>query len=148
MENISLFTIGYENKSLEDFVGKLTQFGISTVIDVREIPLSRKRGFSKTKLREYLEQFDIKYIHFKELGSPKQLRKKLYADTDYDYFFDEYRNYLKTKIETVKSLYWETIIHEVSCLMCMEQEALFCHRKIVAEEIKEINGNGLLIKHL
>lgn len=148
MQPISLFTIGYENKKIEEFVDRLQQVGVSVVIDVREVPISRKPGFSKSRLREYLEQFNIKYIHTKELGSPKELRKKLYEDTNYEYFFNGYKEYLRTQIDTVVNLYWDTIVHEASCLMCMEEKPAYCHRKIVADKIKEIDGNGLIIKHL
>lgn len=148
MHSISLYTIGYENKKLEDFVDKLLQFGVSIVIDVREVPLSRKPGFSKSKLREYLEQYNIKYIHKKELGSPKELRKKLYEDANYEYFFNKYKEYLKERLDVISSLYWDTIVHEVGCLMCMEQEPSYCHRKIVAEKIQEINDDKIVIQHL
>lgn len=148
MQPISLFTIGYEGRNIRTFTEELIQHGIGLLIDVREIPLSRKPGFSKSKLRESLEKFNIRYIHTKELGSPENLRKKLYKDTNYNYFFEGYRGYLKTKIETVRNLYWDAIVHEVSCLMCMENDHSYCHRKIVAEKIKEIDNNGLIIKHL
>lgn len=127
---------------------KLLRFGISTVIDVRELPISRKPGFSKSKLSQFLEQFNIKYIHYKELGSPKRLREKLYKDTDYEGFFNEFEEYLKTQSGAVESLYWDTIVHEISCLMCLEQEPSVCHRKIVAKKIKEIDNNGMVIKHI
>ena len=55
MENYEVLTIGYEGWDIEEFVDRLKQFHISRLIDVREIPLSRKPGFSKTSLRERLE---------------------------------------------------------------------------------------------
>ncbi|MBI5286332.1 MAG: DUF488 domain-containing protein [Deltaproteobacteria bacterium] len=147
--SLSLFTIGYERRNINTFLEELIQHGISLLIDIREIPLSRKPGFSKSKLKEHLERFNIKYIHAKELGSPKNLRKKLCKDNNYDHFFEEYRAYLKTKIETVRNLYWDAIVHEVSCLMCIENEPSCCHRKIVAEKIKkEIDNFGLIVRHL
>ncbi|MEE9614322.1 MAG: DUF488 domain-containing protein [Thermodesulfobacteriota bacterium] len=148
MEPISVFTIGYEKRKIEDFVERLQQFGVNVLIDVREVPASRKPGFSKNKLKEYLGRFNIMYVHTKELGSPKELRQKLYQDNDYDYFFKEYRKHLKTQMSVVRDLYLNTIVHGVSCFMCMEKEPSDCHRKIVAEKIKEVDGNGLIIKHL
>jgi uncharacterized protein (DUF488 family) len=46
----SLFTIGYEGRNIDEFVKILQHSHIRRVVDIREIPLSRKRGFSKTKL--------------------------------------------------------------------------------------------------
>lgn len=148
MQSLQLYTIGYEDRNIGDFINRLQYFGIETLIDVREVPISRKPGFSKGKLRESLEIANIKYIHVKELGSPKDLRQKLYDDKDYDYFFEEYRNYLNTKVKTVEDLYGYAIVNEACCLMCMEREPIYCHRKIVAEKIKEVDGNGLKIKHI
>ena len=92
-----LYTVGYEKKSVEEFVDCLKSYDIDTLVDVREIPLSRKKGFSKTLLSEFLEKSGIEYVHIKELGSPKELRNKLYADGDYQYFFKEYSKYIKSK---------------------------------------------------
>lgn len=115
---------------------------------MREVPASRKTGFSKNSLSEHLESAKIKYLHVKELGSPKTLRDKLKEDKDYDLFFAEYGKYLKTKLNLVKSLYRDVISHELSCIMCFEREPSQCHRKVVAEKIKEIDGNGLIITHI
>src|SRR3546814_18445605 len=50
--NSLLYTIGYEGSDLANFLLTLQQCGIKSVIVVREVPLSRKRGFSKTASRK------------------------------------------------------------------------------------------------
>lgn len=147
MEQYSLYTIGYEGKNIYSFINHLKQAGISTLVDIREIPISRKKGFSKTILSEHLKENNIGYIHLKKLGSPKSLRKKVFEDNDYDYFFKEYSKYLKTQLDIIEELH-QTILSETCCLMCFEKEAEYCHRKIVAEEIKIRDGNGLKINHI
>ena len=42
---IMIFTIGYEGIDLTRFMSLLSHHDIETVVDVREMPLSRKRGF-------------------------------------------------------------------------------------------------------
>ena len=86
---ISLLTLGYEGYTVEGFIDKLKENKIDVVVDVREIPLSHKKGFSKTPLSENMTINNIKYCHFKELGSPKIIRKKLNNDRDYTSFFYE-----------------------------------------------------------
>ncbi len=44
-----LYTLGYEGLSLAEFFDRLAQAGVSRLVDVRELPLSRRPGFSKTK---------------------------------------------------------------------------------------------------
>ncbi len=145
---ISVFTAGYEDRSINEFIERLKKQRIRILVDVREVPSSRKLGFSKNKLTEHLKKANIQYMHIKELGSPKELREKLRQDNDYDYFFREYSKYLKTQEDIIRTLYKEVIIHKLSCIMCMERLPNKCHRKAVAEKIKEIDGNGLVITHI
>ncbi|MCL4456697.1 MAG: DUF488 domain-containing protein [Nitrospirae bacterium] len=148
MEPITVFTIGYEERTIDEFLGRLKKHKIKTLIDVREIPFSRKRDFSKSKINEHLQSAGIKYIHIGKLGSPKHLREKLKKDKDYDAFFDGYRTYIETLNGDMEELYEEVITNRVSCFMCMERDPLKCHRMVVAKKIKEIDGNGLVITHI
>jgi uncharacterized protein (DUF488 family) len=45
-----LVTVGYEWRSLGELVDALRAAGVERLIDVRELPLSRRRGFSKTSV--------------------------------------------------------------------------------------------------
>jgi uncharacterized protein (DUF488 family) len=56
-----LLTIGYEGRTIEEFVGELLAGSVETLIDVRELPLSRKRGFSKRALSTELAAAGIEY---------------------------------------------------------------------------------------
>lgn len=93
-QNTVLFTIGYEGRDLEEFADRLKNFDVDTLVDVRDIPLSRKKGFSKTPLSQYLQEVGIEYIHIKPLGSPKELREKVKEDGDYEYFYQEFSDYI------------------------------------------------------
>lgn len=42
---MNLYTAGYEGLSINAFIARLKQAGIDKVLDVREYPLSRKKGF-------------------------------------------------------------------------------------------------------
>jgi uncharacterized protein (DUF488 family) len=142
-----LLTIGYEGRAIDEFVDRLKQFNITRLIDVREIPLSRKPGFSKTSLRERLEDENIEYVHVKALGSPSHIRNKLKTDSDYDYFFKAYGKYLSQNMEVIKEVY-QFISDGINCIMCFERSPEKCHRTAVADKIKKYDGNGLKIKHI
>ena len=148
LDPITVFTIGYEERTIDEFLGRLKKHNIHTLIDVREVPFSRKRDFSKRKISEHLQSSGIKYVHIGKLGSPKPLREKLHKDKDYDSFFDGYRKHLETLNGDMAALYDEIVSREVSCFMCMERDPLKCHRMVVAKKIKEIDGNGLIITHI
>jgi uncharacterized protein (DUF488 family) len=46
----ALFTIGYEGAALDDFLATLKAARVSTLLDIREAPVSRRPGFSKREL--------------------------------------------------------------------------------------------------
>jgi len=142
-----LFTIGYEGMALDAFVARLKNFAIDCLIDVREIPISRKCGFSKSGLVQRLGRENIHYVHFRELGSPKPIRQKLKINRDYSTFFKKMDKYLTNKKDALEKVY-SYVIDNTCCLMCFEHLAEQCHRKIVATKIKEWDSNGLQIKDI
>src|SRR5919112_4930459 len=75
MAKPQVFTIGYEGADVDRFLATLKDAGVSTLADVRAVALSRKRGFSKSALREALAGQGIGYEHFVTLGTPKEGRQ-------------------------------------------------------------------------
>ena len=147
-QNTALFTIGYEGRDLEEFANRLKDFGVETLVDVRDIPLSRKKGFSKSPLSQYLQEVGIEYVHLKQLGSPKDLREKVKEDGDYKYFYKEYSDYIQSQQDTVETLYEIVVSSANTCIMCYERDPYICHRLVVAEEIRKRDGNGLVVQHI
>lgn len=141
------FTIGYEKLSIEAFISKLKSKAVEVVVDVRELPISRKKGFSKSSLTRFTEEAGMKYAHFKQLGAPTAIRKRLLCDYDYTSFFKEYYRHLQNQQEHLERLE-EMIRKFVCCLMCFERDYRKCHRKILAEELQKRNGNNLFVEHL
>ncbi|MFZ1072971.1 MAG: DUF488 domain-containing protein [Verrucomicrobiia bacterium] len=143
----TLYTIGYEESDAATFLKKVEGAGVRTVLDVRELPQSRIPGFSKTALSTALGQRNIKYVHVRELGSPRELRHALREDGDFTAFTRGYLLYLKKQrehIEAVKKMAYT----EPCCLLCFEKDHNVCHRKFVALEVKSAARNGLQIVHL
>jgi len=147
LSNTTIFTTGYEGREIDSFITYLNDHSIQRIVDVREIPLSRKKGFSKSKLQQKLAEHDIDYVHIKALGSPSHLRKKVYQDKDFDYFFKKYEKHLGACREELKRLY-EIINEKLSCLLCFEKDYSNCHRSAVAHRVSRINGTPLEIKHI
>ena len=114
-----LFTVGYEGIDIDSFLDCLESNSIDCLLDVREIPLSRKKGFSKTKLSERLSQENIQYIHFKELGSPKPIRQELKTNRDYSTFFKKMNRYLNNKKDTIEKAHGY-VMNYTCCLLCFE----------------------------
>ena len=66
----ALFTIGYEGRALDEILAALAAAKIDRLIDIRALPLSRRRGFSKTPLRDALQGVGIEYLHLRSAGNP------------------------------------------------------------------------------
>ncbi len=54
-------SLGYEQSESADYVRRLREHKVWVVVDVRDLPVSRKRGFSKSQLRETLANAGIEY---------------------------------------------------------------------------------------
>lgn len=133
-----LVTIGYEGATPEDFLATLELSGVTTLLDIREIAMSRRRGFAKTALREGLASVDIRYRHEPCLGSPKAIRHPLREDADYTRFFRDFERYLKTQAALLETLAEE--LDGTVALLCYERDHTLCHRRAVADALREITG--------
>jgi uncharacterized protein (DUF488 family) len=142
----SLFTIGYAGKDIQQFIQCLHDVNVSILIDIRQLPLSRKPDFSKSNLRVSLENSGIEYKHIGILGSPKAIRDKVRQDNDYETFFTEYTKYLKAHLDAVAEVA-DTATRQNACLMCVEPTPDLCHRRIVAEAIEK-QSPSLKVVHL
>ncbi len=147
METI-LYTIGYEGMNQEEFLHYLKRRNISVVADVRHLPLSRKKGFSKTALSESLSEQNIDYVSYRELGATKDLREKLKEDGNYKTFFKAMARSVMKQEDKLSEINQFLCDGKNVALMCFERNHNLCHRKVVAMGVKKINGNGLKVMHL
>ena len=121
---------------MEEFIERLVSHGVECVIDAREIPISRKKGFSKSSLEAELGRAGIAYRHFRPLGSPRLIRQQLRKTGDYDRFFAEVGQHLGS-IEASEALTEAiTLARSMSsCLLCCCPDWRYCHRKCLVEAI-------------
>lgn len=132
----SLFTIGYEGKSLERFLNQLLQAGVTLLCDVRRNPISRKFGFSKNTLSKACEGVGVRYEHLPELGIDSQERRDLNNQADYDALFADYerKSLPQHKDALTKIRSWVKADERVA-LTCYELLPQQCHRHCVAEAL-------------
>lgn len=143
----TLHTIGYTGLSIHEFIEELTEARIDLLIDIRELPISRKRGFSKTALTENLASAGIEYSHLKWLGSPKALRHEVRESKDYNKFFGGVAKHLCQANASAQLQEAIRLARRVrSCLMCCCPDWKYCHRRCVVDAILE--NSHFSIKHL
>src|SRR5215212_3957729 len=85
--DLTFFTAGYQGHNIETFLDLLVSHGVEQLIDVRQLPFSRKPDFSKKRLTTHLAGVGIAYTHLAALGTPKPLRDEVRREHDFPAFF-------------------------------------------------------------
>lgn len=131
-----VFTIGYEGAELDRFLTTLQDAGVATLADVRAVALSRKRGFSKSALRDALAQRNLGYEHFIRLGTPKEGRQAARAG-DAALMQRIYCDEVLATPEAQASFEQlaDLARQQPICLLCFERDPATCHRRILAERL-------------
>jgi uncharacterized protein (DUF488 family) len=142
---VAIFTFGYEGTDIGTFISRLNEARISLVVDVRDMPLSRKRGFSKNALAESLSAAGIQYVHIAALGCPKSIRDKYRENRNWATYCRAFLRHLKKQSAAVARL--ASLASEITtCLICFEADYNFCHRTFVARAAAQLAQ--LSVKHL
>lgn len=128
-----LYTLGYEGLELASFIQVLVKSAVKTVVDVRELPLSRKKGYSKSAFSKALSDHGIAYLHAPQLGCPKPIRQKYQQDGDWAAYTRSFLQYLKTQTGPVQELV-KLASATSACLVCFEADFSMCHRTYVARQ--------------
>jgi uncharacterized protein (DUF488 family) len=111
---------------------------VATLADVRAVALSRKRGFSKTALRDALATRDIGYQHYIKLGTPKEGRQAARAG-DGALMRRIYCDEVLTT-DPAREAFAELEVLAASqpvCLLCFERDPANCHRRVLAQRLEE-----------
>lgn len=128
-----LFTVGYEGKTIENYINILIQNNIRILVDVRKNPISRKFGFSKNKLEHIVETVGIRYVHIPALGIESEDRTMLKTKEDYSKLFNMYKKTLENQTEHLEYLYSLFSANYRIALTCFEKEAEMCHRHVIRD---------------
>ena len=135
---IKLYTIGFTNKSAERFFELLEHNQIVKIIDTRINNVSQLSGFAKAKDLEFFARrlSGINYEHKPDFAPTKELldayRNKRISWIDYS------KEYIRLLEERNVGIYPSQIeqLHN-SCLLCSEHSPEQCHRKLLAEFLKQ-----------
>lgn len=144
---MKLYTIGFTKKSAETFFTRLKNAGIMRLVDIRLNNVSQLAGFTK---RDDLRYFtgticNAEYVHMPQLAPTQDM---LDAYKKHKGGWDAYEAQFK---ELMRARHIEeTVSREImngACLLCSEEKPDHCHRRIVAEYLKEKWGN-IEIEHI
>lgn len=144
---IRLFTMGFTRKDARRFFATLADAGVRRVVDVRLNNVSQLAGFTKRNdLEFFLRRIgDIGYVHLPELAPTKDILDAYKKHGgDWRVYEDRFLALLaERRVEERVSP--ETL--DGGCLLCSEPTPEQCHRRLVAEYLRDKWGN-VEIRHL
>jgi len=138
--SVSIFTVGYASRSIEDLIALLRREGISFLIDVRSNPSSRfKPEFSSKPLDEELRAAGIRYVFMGDTlgGRPPDL--SCYNNGHVVYSLVQQKDFFRAGIDRLLVASAKGI--GVS-LLCSESRPEDCHRsKLIGVALAERGAN-------
>jgi len=138
---IELYTIGFTKKNAQKFFNLLSSNKVEKIIDTRVNNTSQLSGYAKADDLKFFakEIADISYFHNIDFAPTKELLSKYRKkEMSWDEYEIEYLNLLdirkiNKKVDIEK-------LHQ-NCLLCSEHDVDKCHRRLLAEYLKEVNPN-------
>ena len=147
MPKKKLFTIGFTKKNAQTFFSKLRNIGVTKLIDIRLNNVSQLAGFAKRDdLIFFLNELcNCDYRHMPNFAPTKEIldayKKK---HISWDEYVERFSKLIKErKIEnkiTAEEL-------NNACLLCSEPTPEQCHRRLVAEYLRDKFGD-IEIRHI
>lgn len=139
---MEIYTIGFTKKTAAEFFGALRYAGVTRLIDVRLNNSSQLAGFTKRHdLRYFLREIcSADYIHEPELAPTNAILKAYQQEKiTWDEYVERFRALLAER--RVDAKLDRELFVVPSVLLCSEPTADKCHRRLVAEYLKEKWGD-------
>jgi uncharacterized protein (DUF488 family) len=157
----TLYTIGHSTRTLDELVAALQAHGVTTLVDIRAFPMSRRMPhFNGESLEIELPSRGIRYVWMKELGGH---RKKIREDSPNtglrNEAFRNYADYMLTPefgaaIRRLLEIAGPTLSPKEgeedgapgnTAYMCAERVYFQCHRMLVSDYL---TAHGHMVLHI
>ena len=131
-----IYTIGHSTRTFNELVAALSGHGITTLVDVRSFPMSRRLPhFNQDFLQVELPKHGIAYVWIKELGGR---RKRILRDSPNTGLRNEsFRNYADYMMSDEFGQAAERLLEIASrgktAYMCAERVYFHCHRMLISD---------------
>lgn len=138
---MKLCTIGFTKKTAKRFFELLRASGAKRIVDVRLNNVSQLAGFAKKDDLAYFAETicGMEYVHLPELAPTQDILD------DYKKHGGDWKIYESRFLDLMKQRCIEsTVPKEViadGCLLCSEDKPHHCHRRLVAEYLKQHWGD-------
>jgi Protein of unknown function, DUF488. len=147
---VKLYTIGFTQKTAEQFFERIKQQGIELLVDVRLNTKSQLAGFTKgPDLAYFLKEIcKTDYIHCEEYAPTKELLSEYRKGTISWETYEERFDAIMERRGACKRFFSRFANYDKVCLLCSEATAEHCHRRLVAEKICSCAPETVEVIHL
>lgn len=134
---MKIYTIGFTKKSAQEFFDSLRQSGITRLVDVRLNNISQLSGFSKRGDLAYFlrELCGAEYVHQPLLAPTQGMLDEYKKLNQWDAYAAKFVALLKSR--QIEKLVSPDLFSGKTVLLCSEPEANHCHRRLVAEYLRD-----------
>jgi len=142
---VNIFTIGYTKKTARRFFELLSDSGARRIVDVRLNNVSQLAGFTKKADLAYFADAicGIDYVHLPVLAPTQNILDRFKKDGG------DWSTYEHAFFELMKCRHIEDIVSreelDGACLLCSEDTPHHCHRRLIAEYLKQQWGDVEII---
>jgi len=132
-----VMTIGHSTRTLAEFIHLLKAHGVSRVVDVRTVPLSRHNPqFNKPSLPGSLKKAGLGYVHLPGLGGWRHAKRDSINVGWRNASFRGYADYMQTpEFEQALEALIRLADQDRLALMCAEAVPWRCHRSLIADAL-------------
>jgi uncharacterized protein (DUF488 family) len=144
----TLYTIGHSTRTFDELVSALKAHGITTLVDIRAFPMSRRLPhFNRESLERSLAEQGIRYVWMKALGGYRKATRKDSPHTALrNPSFRNYADYTLTpEFEHAAAELIQMADASPTAYMCAERVYFRCHRMIVSDWLV---AHGHQVRHI
>lgn len=144
---MNLYTIGFRKKSAQEFFGKLLQYKVKKILDIRLNNVSQLAGYTKRNDFEFFLKTicHIDYCHLPDLAPTQEIldefKKNKGSWQVYEVKFNEL-----IRVRQIEKIVTKELLSD-ACLLCSEPTSEHCHRRLVAEYL-QIHFPNIKITHI
>ena len=135
---MNIYTIGFTQKSAEEFFEILRQNHIQLLMDIRISPSGQLSGFAqKDDLPYFLDHLSdhCQYIHMPVLAPAKEILKDYRSDGNWERYVHRFEALMDERLipDVLDPVLFE---QQCVCLLCSEATPEHCHRRLVVERLQ------------
>lgn len=142
-----IYTIGFAQKTAEEFFSSLAGHHVTRLVDIRLNPRTQLNGFTRQQDLPYLlsRLVAAEYWYLPLLAPPPEMLRAYRDGGDWPAYERAYRQLLEER--AVAEQLSPACFAPTSCLLCSEPTPDHCHRRLAAEYLREM-WSHVEIRHL